>query len=127
VSVHTSLVGPLQLDDLFVVELYAPTTANYFVLGAVFAAGLHDRTVVCGINDTDITFDVAVFDHDIAPGDALTIRAFVTHHDLASIDGPTDFTGFVWDSTSALYVLSGGQGVDLSQVLAAIYRTFPSS
>lgn len=124
ISLHSSLVGAIANDDIFVAELYTPgPTGNFFALAADFAHGFHDRSLKMCTNLTDVGFITAFYDHDIAPGAACTVIAYLCHHNLTVIDGPSTINGFVWDPTSGLYTLVVSPVGDIGAILAAVTKT----
>ena len=129
VQVHSSLIGATALNDIFYAQLYSTPrgATNFFLEAYDFAFGGHTATMTLGVNLTDIAATLALWDHDIAPGAACEIQGFLLNHALAVLDGPATLGGFVWDPTSALYVLSGKRLTDLSgQILAAVTKNLPS-
>lgn len=136
VFLHTTLVGPIEVDSYWTFSVVDHATSNVLASGLKATGALTSVTGILGLFDhgpasstaplvPQSSFEAA------AAGTACDLTAILHHPNFATEDGPVTVTGYTWDPVSGLGALIG-YGVSLSasgtgglgQILASVRRTY---
>jgi hypothetical protein len=123
-------IGPTALDDFWQLDFVGPG-GNPLCQSVQFAKGHTSQFVRIGLFEFPQDGSYVSPTEFGAYGVTCDIRATLYHHNFGGpVDGPTLFTGWLWDPTSAMWAhiinalggLGGGSGI-----FNAVHKTYPAT
>lgn len=130
ITVHTDMVGPIPNDDFYAIYAYSGGGARYHIWSTTVLHGQRDKICPIGISEK-LGFFAAIPFSGLADGASFQFRIEQYHNDGVIVETSFPSTSFAWDATSNLWRLVGvppvtGDSAKIDQILAAVYRSFPT-